>query len=340
MAQPTTPDQAVSRRHVTPLNMVYFFLGLALLILLLQKIDFQSLLNLIFKIKPEYLLLGGVAYSAKAILRAFRFLRCNGQVKPNLIKMLRLTLASSLASQLLPLKLGELSYIYLLKKDYQSSITQGVSSLMIVRVFDLLAIALLFILISFVVGVPAGLSIYFYFILAFIATILLLLSSLLFISRYYQSVLNFIFRFSVFQNNQWFIKLQRGLENLLHDLSKYTLQQYGEFVITALLEWFINYISFHAILVGAGLTPLFYDTVVAVTFAAFASVLPINSFGNFGTQEAGWASGLVLLGYTQETALTSGFATHLLTLGYMIILGGISWLSYLLNDYLLKKDTV
>ena len=62
---------------------------------------------------------------------------------------------------------------------------------------------------------------------------------------------------------------------------------------------------------------------------ALASVLPVNSFGNFGTQEAGWASGMVLLGYSQQTALTSGFATHLLSLAYMLVLGGAAWISYL-----------
>ena len=116
----------------------------------------------------------------------------------------------------------------------------------------------------------------------------------------------------------------------MNELARYSPRETSEWGVLAGLEWFVNYFAFHVLMLGIGMDPRFLDTVVCVTFAALASVLPLNSFGSFGTQEAGWAAGLLLMGYPRESAIASGFATHLLTLAYMILLGGLSWLTYLL----------
>jgi len=125
-------------------------------------------------------------------------------------------------------------------------------------------------------------------------------------------------------------KLRSALQSLFNELARYAPREYIAWGILAGLEWFVNYITFNILMVGIGMDVTFYTTVVCVTFAALASVLPLNSFGSFGTQEAGWAAGLILMGYPRESAIASGFATHLLTLAYMILFGGLSWLSYLL----------
>jgi glycosyltransferase 2 family protein len=231
----------------------------------------------------------------------------------------------------LPLKLGEFTYVYLLKKDRQSSIAQGLSSLMVIRIFDLLAISLLFILISLLTHLSGSLSIYFTSILGFMAFLMVVIIILLIIAKNDQAIFGFFFRFPVVQKIPWIHQLRQGLEGIFEDLKQYQWREYLEWTGLAAVEWFINYLTYHTILIGIGLAPTFYATAISVTFAALASVLPINSFGNFGTQEAGWATGLILLGYPQSIALSTGFATHLLSLAYMGIFGGIAWLSYLIQ---------
>ena len=88
----------------------------------------------------------------------------------------------------------------------------------------------------------------------------------------------------------------------------------------------INYYAFYILLLGLSINIQFPEALIAVTFAAFASILPINSFGNFGTQEAGWSIGLVLLGFPKDIAVMTGFASHIYTLIYIVVFGGISWL--------------
>ena len=303
-----------------------------MLYLLLRQVDFPALINQILKIPFTFLLLGGLIYGVKAVLRAARFARMNArQEGVSLLRMLRLSLASSLASQLLPLKLGELSYVYLLKREYRSPVAQGLSTLMLIRLFDMLAVALLFVAFALLVRLPASLSLYFYSILAFVGLLLALILALLFGARFVEPLLAYLFRFRWVRRVPYLFKLRGMLAGVALDLQRYSPRAYAEWTVLAALEWLVNYFTYHVLLIGIGLQPALFTTVVTVTFAALASVLPINSFGSFGTQEAGWATGLVLLGYRQEVAITSAFAAHLLILGYILLLGGLSWLSYLLR---------
>ena len=307
-------------------NLLSFFLGLVLLFWLLNQVDFKDLFEYLFKINSGYLLLGGVIYLCKAAIRAWRLNRLNRNLG-TYGSMLKLTLASSLASQLLPFKLGEFVYVYLLRRDKQRSLLQGLSSLMLARVFDLLLIAILFIAISITANVPDKLSIYFHSVVGFVGILLILLIVLLISARYHQSICDRLEKTKL-QAMPLTAKTLVAIKNVLQELGQYHFKDYIEWAGLAGVEWFINYWVYHCLLIGMGLQPDLFHTVTAVTLAALASVLPINSFGNFGSQEAGWATGMVLMGYSQATALTTGLATHFFSLAYILLLGGISWLSY------------
>ncbi len=324
--------QQPAARKITAWNILFFVLGLALLAGLLTQVDFRALWSQVASISLPYYLLAWFFYLLKTSLRALRFQRLNRHSQPSFVDMLRLVLASSFAVQLLPLKMGEFAYVYLLKRSRRASIPQGVSSLIAVRLFDLLAIPLLFILISVVLGFPSidRLAVYFNAILVFIAILLGLVLAILIGSRFAGPALERIFGLALLQRVAVTKKLQTGLNSLMSALASYTARDMLGWSLLASLEWFCNYLSFHVLLLGIGLAPNFYTTVVAVTFAALASALPLNTLGSFGTQEAGWAAGIFLMGYPRDIAISSGFATHLLTVSFMLVLGGLAWLSYLL----------
>ena len=185
------------KKRLSIWNILFFAFGLLVLFFLLKQINFQDLVNLLIKVKMEYLLMGGVLYLCKGLLRALRFKRANQRYPISFLKMLRLTYASSLASQVLPLKLGELTYVYLLKRDNRASISHGLSSLMVIRLIDLLAVSLLFIIVTLVAPVPAGLGIYFNAILAFMAFLLAAILGVVLISSRDEVILSFFHRFSL-----------------------------------------------------------------------------------------------------------------------------------------------
>ncbi len=320
-------ERAAPRQRFSALNIFYFLAGLALLIFLLRQIDFSTLLQLVVQIQPGALLLGGLAYLGKAGLRSYRIRKLNQASRLPLLKVLRLSLASSLASQLLPLKLGEFAYVYLLKKEHDSSLEQGLSSLLLLRIFDLLAIASLFIVASAFARISTSLAPYFYAVAALIGILAIGLAILLGISRLETPLTRLATGLGLVKF-QSLGKLLARLDTLLATLRQYDLKTYFQATLLAWAEWAINFAVFYIILWGIGLPASWFETITAVTLSALASVLPINSFGNFGTQEAGWATAMLLAGYSRETALLSGFASHLLTLGYMLLFGGLAWLTY------------
>lgn len=55
--------------------------------------------------------------------------------------------------------------------------------------------------------------------------------------------------------------------------------------------------------------------------ASVGSSLPFNAFGNFGTLEGGWAAALSLVGVPASLALATGFATHLYSLLFTLLFG-------------------
>lgn len=300
---------------------------MVVLYLLLSQINFRDLSQLLFTIKPIPLLLGGFIYLCKASVRSYRITRLNKSSRLSQLKMLRLSLASSLASQILPFKLGEFSYVYLLNREDKASLSQGLSSLVILRVFDVLAVAILFLGISLWEGLPDDLSNYYIPILIFMAGVALAFGIWMLASRLKGFALGQLRRLKIFSIPAA-DKILRGLESLIDSLKQYKAAEYPLFIFLAVLEWLVNYATFHVIMLGMGFTPTVFATVVAVSFSILASVLPINSLGNFGTQEAGWTSGLLLMGFSKTDAIATGFATHLITLGYMLLFGGIAWISY------------
>ncbi len=308
--------------------MFFFIIGFVLLYFLLQQIQLSELYHLILTVQPQYLLLGALVYLCKASIRAIRLLRINNLPNKDWIRAFRLTLATSLASQVFPFKLGEFTYIYLLKKDQRLSVTEGISSLLVTRIWDMMAISVLFVAFTIFIGFFPTMSVYFYAILIFLCALLFCTIALIALSH---SATRFVHYSELLKTRipiPIFIRILEGIRRVIHILGGYRLREYGEWIVWALLEWGINYIAYHILMLGIGLNPSFFATVTAVSFAALANVLPINSFGSFGIQEAGWATGLVALGYQQTVAITSGFATHLLTLMFIAISGVVAWFTY------------
>jgi len=63
---------------------------------------------------------------------------------------------------------------------------------------------------------------------------------------------------------------------------------------------------------------------LGVLGAAFGSALPISAVGTFGTQEAGWVAALAGAGVEARAALAAGFACHFWSLVFMAAIGVVA----------------
>jgi uncharacterized membrane protein YbhN (UPF0104 family) len=97
------------------------------------------------------------------------------------------------------------------------------------------------------------------------------------------------------------------------------------FILTAFV-WLLTFLLFHQVLQMSGFPVPFTGTVIAASMASLTHILPVNTFGSFGSLEAGWTLGLSLVGIDVKGALATGFVAHVLVLLFLIVLSVPSWL--------------
>lgn len=99
-------------------------------------------------------------------------------------------------------------------------------------------------------------------------------------------------------------------------------------VLASLATWAMIWAVTMVLLGAMGLDWPPLPVMAGVVGAALGSAVPITSVGSFGTQEAGWAAALAGVGISPRTALAAGFACHLWSIGFALVVGGVS-LAYL-----------
>ena len=98
-----------------------------------------------------YLLAGFILYLFCNIFRALRFhILLNREI--NLIPLFNLVCTYNMLNNLMPMRAGDLSYIYMLKKLHNKSVITGASTLIVSRLFDFVAISSLFIAAAWLAG--------------------------------------------------------------------------------------------------------------------------------------------------------------------------------------------
>jgi uncharacterized membrane protein YbhN (UPF0104 family) len=84
---------------------------------------------------------------------------------------------------------------------------------------------------------------------------------------------------------------------------------------------------FYAFLRGFGIEISFLKVVFGSTVAVIANAFPISGIGNWGTLEAGWAAGFLIVGLSKEKAIATGFGVHILVFIVCAIMGLICWVT-------------
>jgi len=234
----------------------------------------------------------------------------------------------------LPSKLGELSYPYLLNKISGMSMTEGMASLIASRVYDFFIILMIFLFAS--VGFQDFFQINLFFIIllsAFLIGLTLLLffylSNLL---RIFSNFLGKMPRWAGSKNSKSFQWVQRKIHEIAEDFYAIKARRtYLSVAVTSLISWIMVFWAFYAFLRGFGIKISFLKVVFGSTIAIVANALPISGIGNWGTLEAGWAAGFLLVGLSKEKAIATGFGVHIVAFVICAIMGLISWVTLKLH---------
>ncbi|MCI5161462.1 MAG: hypothetical protein D3917_05450 [Candidatus Electrothrix sp. AX5] len=308
-------------------------LGISLLLiaLLINGIDGSAelairakLFSVLSRTSRNALFLYMLATILQAFLRTVRYrvlLKSsvkNNEELPGLLRLCMVTMSRNMFTDMLPARLGELSYIAMLNLGFKVRADACLSSLALSFVFDLIALALL------LLGMIGYQLILFGVELWLVATVIILSVLcgllLLFLFPTLQRVserLSEIFSGNGKENG----KIER-LVKLLRDTSL-SLQNaaqrgiIGRVLVLSLGVRIAKYAGLYLLFCGvisgsfSDITKDVVDVVIALISAEAGAGLPLPTFMSFGTYEAGGTLALVALGASKASSIVVMLAVHI-----------------------------
>jgi uncharacterized protein (TIRG00374 family) len=213
----------------------------------------------------------------------------------------------------LPSKLGELSYSYLLKKS-RMNVTEGLASVIISRVYDfvIILVVLLFVSIGFQAFFRLHPSLVILLVTLLIGFLVLGLFCVSTFLRWLSYGLGRITNWTGLRNARFVLWIQKKMNDMVEDFyaikSRHTHLPVS---LASLASWFMIFCTFYASMRGFGVDIPFTKMIFGSTIGVVANALPISGIGNWGTLEAGWAARFLVVGLSKEKAIATGFGLHI-----------------------------
>jgi uncharacterized protein (TIRG00374 family) len=320
---------------------ISIFITAAVLFLLFTQISIRDLYTLLTSIDPLWTVLGVAGYFFAIFFRALRYKWLIHSKDVPFSDLFRISTFHNLSLMVLPSKLGELSYPYLLNKISGMSMTEGLASLIASRVYDFFLTLIFFLVAS--VSSHALLNVNL-FLVVLLSVSLIGLTFLAFfymplLLRWFSNALNGISQWIGLKNRTPIHWLQVKLHEMGEDF--YAIRAKGTYLsvtLASLISWVMAFWMFYAFLRGFGIDISFMRAVFGSTIALITSALPVGGLGNWGTLEVGWAAGFLLVGLSKEKAIATGLGVHILIFITSALLGLICWITLPLSLFRRHKQ--
>lgn len=310
------------KKRILSIRTLVFFLFSALCTwLLLTHVDISLTLAALASVKIEYVLLCLLCYCVSTYFKALRF---NVILKKSGITVLQQWAVCSyhnFFNMIFPARTGELTFIYYTNKFAGVPLASGLHALLATRFLDLVVVAGVFIVTFFI---HFGKKVSIGMLISAVALALVSLAALVFMPVFLRiSVRVFDFLCSLLKIDKIRIiaKISLTLHDAAHEFENYdAIRDILPLVTTSLLTWLALYTMFYFSILAFGVNIEYHSALLGSTGAVLTNVLPINSFGSFGTLEAGWTGGFVMVGMKMQDAVTTGFGSHLINFFASIVL--------------------
>jgi hypothetical protein len=309
-------------------KVIAVIITIILLALLFTQINLGDVILTIKGLNPIYLIAGFILYTCSYFFRAWRFhILLNKEV--SIKDLFNIGCVHNLMNNLLPARTGELSYIYLLKKHHKRTIGEGIATLVVARIFDFIALGILFFGALFTVNdVPPIIMDALWIIALIVITLFFLLGMILYRGRSFINLIDTATKLIHLENNKIAIYcLQKGFETA-DSLEKINVKKiFVPMVAFSILIWVFNYAMGYLVLVAMRVILPIQVIVLGMTFTLLSTTLPIYGILGFGTNEGFWTLVFVPLGMTVQMAILSGFTYHIILIIDYLILGCIGYFS-------------
>ncbi len=319
-------------------NIFKILISLALSVIVIyfffSKIEAENLAKIFSKINLIYLAAGLFFYSLVMIARAFRF-KALMQNKITIREVLPVVLVHNALNYILPLKLGELSYAYLMKKTGKADYTKGMSSFLVSRVFDFIIILCAFLLGALFVGSKKevfGITNIFALSLFALSLILVGLYLLIFRHALFKDILERIFDFLNLKKGRLLLLVKKSFLNFITSFKDYRSPWLLFKTLSGTIAAYVfGFISVSLIAYSMGYFFSLKILLVFIPFGFLSGIIPVSGIAGVGAFESLWILGLLYLGYDLAQAILFSFGLHIILFSFVVIIGSIGAI-FLIRD--------
>ena len=293
---------------------------------LLADVDVGDLAALAGQAGPAPLLAFAALMAASIVIRALRFWILLGRAVP-LSLLAGITMVRNLFVDLLPARMGELSYVYLVTSRTGRPVEEALATLVLAFLLDVIALAPLLVLAVLVIGGA----------LAAPAEVLVAASAAIAVIGYVALRLAApvsVMAAGVLEHRApgRLARLAPRLRLLAGTLAD--AREQGRLLPALVLSLLLRACKYGSVycLMLAVLTPLgytaerlgFFPVFLAAVSAEVAAALPLHGLGGFGTYETAWTLTFSQLGFPREHAVASGILGHLFGQVAEYVVGGLA----------------
>lgn len=323
-------DSGLRPTRLSPWRMFASVLVAAVIVWVLLRVtdvSISQVLETLRRTSPAAVLIGLGLHMATYGLRSLRLRFLLHSKRVPVRRLFEFTTVHYLFNHVLPLRAGEFTLVYLLRQREGVPVAEGLGILVIARVLDLIAFTLFYP--AAILALDASrfpFPAYVQEILWAVAGLFLALTALLvavsfrgraLIERMRRLLLRGILGRSRFLE-AFFRKLDEVGRTFEHLRSWPVVL--GSFVLSLTILGLV-YLIGYVLLAGMGYPMAFPLIILCSTLANLGFILPLYSFGGFGTLEAGWTVGCLMAGFSKEMGMASGFSFHVLVLCYVSVMG-------------------
>ena len=286
---------------------------LASLWLLFQQISPSDILNTMQQIPLSLILIGFLLFTASLWVRAWRF-QVLFQNALAFRPLFAVTCMHNILISLLPFRIGELSFPYLLKR--RLTFTRALAVLAVGRIFDLIAMCVYFLIGLWVlltvlpqdVRAAGKYAIWFTIaVLVALYVVLVHLKPFLAKRRGRHGMVT----------NRILAELHAVLDGIAVLKERGVLSQV---IFSSALFWGLQF-AWSWVVFRSMLHASFWGIVVGTTLPIVSTAIPIQGIAALGTFEVVWTLVFIALGVEKSVAIATGFAFHILSIVYAAVLG-------------------
>ncbi|MBN2160426.1 MAG: flippase-like domain-containing protein [Spirochaetes bacterium] len=313
---PQGADQILTerkRRIFSARTAIFLVLSLSLGYFLLSKLDIGKSFEIIRNANARLIAACFVTYFAADFFKMLRIKVMLGGHAISLVDLFVITSYHNFFNQIMPARTGELTFVYYMKKIGNVDLSKGLHILVVTRIFDIIVIAAFFICsIILFFGKktsPALVAVG----LLFLALSIVILFNLKWLVIWSGKLFHVITKKTGMVERPLVAKVLGKIDVVVEEFSSFRA---GRFIpllaLTSILTWIALYLLFYLSIRSFGIEIGLLQSVAGSTGGVLTNVLPINTFGSFGTLEAGWTGGFMLVGMSQHDAIFTGFGYHVI----------------------------